>query len=245
MKSLKDGETRHQEDWFTTKQGSGLPVLLTAAPVFSDDKQEGVVIVFSDISERRRLEEELRTQATTDSLTGLPNRRQFLDDLEGELSLIKRHPEMSTALMMLDLDHFKNINDEYGHSAGDEVLKHFARQLIRVSRRSDKLGRLGGEEFCLLLPGTGAEPACQMAVRLCERVAAGEVRVGERSINYTVSIGVSMLQINDKSVDAGLARADAALYRAKEAGRNRVACARDTELTQRDLFLEGPKPSKS
>jgi diguanylate cyclase (GGDEF)-like protein/PAS domain S-box-containing protein len=240
IKSLQDGKTRHQEDWFTTKRGTGLPVLLTVAPVFDEGKQEGVVIVFSDISERKRLEQELRTQATTDALTGLPNRRQILNDLESELSLIKRHPEMSAALLMLDLDHFKNINDDYGHSSGDEVLKHFARQLIRVSRRSDKQGRLGGEEFCLLLPGTSAEQACQMAERLRVRVAKGSVRVGEDSINYTVSIGVSMLQVSDTMVDIALARADSALYRAKDAGRNRVVCARASELQQADLFLPSP-----
>ena len=245
QKSLKDGETRHQEDWFVTRDGSGLPVLLTVAPIVSEGRQEGVVVVFSDISERKRLEQELITQATTDALTGLPNRRQFLIDLERELSLIQRHPQMTTALLMLDLDHFKDINDEYGHSTGDEVLKHFSRQLIQVSRRSDKLGRLGGEEFCLLLPGTSAEQACQMADRLRTRVAEGGVQVGDISLNYTVSIGVSMLLQSDKSVDTPLARADAALYRAKDAGRNRVACARESELEQQDLFLPEPKISKS
>ncbi len=245
QKCLEDGETRHQEDWFTTKQGSGIPVLLTVAPVFSQGRQEGVVVVFSDISERQRLEQELRTQATTDALTGLPNRRQFLNDLERELSLIKRHPQMNTALLMLDLDHFKAINDKYGHSTGDEVLKHFSRQLIQVSRRSDKLGRLGGEEFCLLLPGTNAEQACQMADRLRLRIADGSVQVGDATLRYTVSIGVSMLQQSDKNVDIPLARADAALYRAKDAGRNRVACARDSELEQQDLFLPDQKTSRS
>jgi diguanylate cyclase (GGDEF)-like protein/PAS domain S-box-containing protein len=245
IKSLKDGETRHQEDWFTTKQGVGLPVLLTVAPLVSKGRQEGVVIVFSDIAERKRLEQELRTQATTDALTGLPNRRQFLNDLESELSLIQRHRDLTTALLMLDLDHFKVINDEYGHSTGDEVLKHFARQLIQVSRRSDKLGRLGGEEFCLLLPRTSTEQACQMAERLRARVADGNVQVGNSQLNYTVSIGVSMVLTSDKKVDDALARADAALYRAKDAGRNRVACAKDHELEQKDLFQADPERSKS
>jgi len=230
VRTYKDGETRHTEDWFTCKDGSGLPVLLTVTPVISGGNREGVVVVFSDISERLRFEHELRTQATTDALTGLPNRRHFLRELEIELNRIRRHPEMCSAVLMVDLDHFKNVNDRYGHSVGDLVLKHFADELMRLSRRSDKLGRLGGEEFCLLLTDTLANQACQMANRLCSRIAGSLVHVNGIDLRYTVSVGVAMLQPGDVSVDSALARSDAALYQAKAAGRNCLVCHPDDDV---------------
>ena len=216
IKSLYDGKTRHQEDWFIRKDGSGLPVHMTVAPVMSKGQQEGVVVVFSDNSERLRLEHELRTQASTDALTGLPNRRHFLGELESELSRIKRNPEITSAVLMLDLDNFKEINDRFGHSSGDEVLKHFAKELTLISRKSDKLGRLGGEEFCLLLPSSNVSQATQMAERLCSRVAGSPVITEGNEISYTVSIGVAMMQSIDRSVDVALVRADQALYHGRD-----------------------------
>jgi diguanylate cyclase (GGDEF)-like protein/PAS domain S-box-containing protein len=224
LNTLQDGKTRHLEEWFLRKDGTGLPVMLTVTPVVSGSQQEGVVVVFSDISERLHLEQELRTQATTDALTGLPNRRQFLIELDSELNRIKRHPDLPASILMVDLDHFKRINDRFGHATGDTVLKHFAQELIKISRKSDKLGRLGGEEFSVLLPNTSLEQACMMANRLCESVAVSEVFIERETLHYTVSIGVATLTSADKTMDSALQRSDEALYRAKNAGRNRVAC---------------------
>lgn len=229
LKTLADGETRHLEDWFRRKDGSGLPVLLTATPVESRDRREGAVVVFSDISEQIRLEHELRIQATTDALTGLPNRRHYFDELEAELLRIKRHPDLPAAVLMVDLDKFKQINDCHGHAAGDLVLKHFAQQLFRLSRRIDKLGRLGGEEFSLLLPNTSEQQACQMAERIRSEIEGSEVESQGQSLRYTVSVGVGVMEAGDDSVDVALARADSALYEAKEAGRNRVVLSRHTQ----------------
>jgi len=237
MMTYTDGESRHTEDWFTRKDGSGLPVMLTVTPVISNGHREGVVVVFSDISERLRFEHELRTQATTDALTGLPNRRHFLNELASELNRIQRHPHMNSAVLMVDLDNFKHINDRFGHSVGDLVLKHFAEELMRVSRKSDKLGRLGGEEFCLLLTDTTVNQACQMANRLCSRIAGSLVHVDGIELRYTVSVGVAMMHAGDASVDAALARSDAALYRAKAAGRNCLICHPDDEVESETLDL--------
>ncbi len=224
LKTLNDGETRHLEDWFNRKDGSGVPVMMTVTPVVSEGQREGVVVVFNDISERLRLEKELRTQATTDTLTGLPNRRHFLRELDEELDRIRRHPEQASAVLMVDLDDFKAVNDRYGHSAGDRVLRHFAGELVRISRKSDKLGRLGGEEFCLLLPTTTLPQACQMADRLCRDIAGSLVRIDGVSLHYTVSVGIAMMRAGDRSVDDALKRADAALYGAKDAGKNCLSC---------------------
>ena len=223
--TLHDGRTRHLEEWFLRKDGSGFPVLLTVTPVESDGVREGAVVVFSDISERRRLEAELRTQATTDALTGLPNRRHFLRELERELSRMQRHPEHIAAVLMVDLDNFKRINDIHGHATGDLVLRAFAELLNGLTRTSDKVGRLGGEEFSLLLPDTSLEQGCQMAHRLCNSAAAMCVPTGQGDLHFTISIGVAMLEATDSSVDSVLARADMALYEAKNTGRNRAVCA--------------------
>jgi len=222
--TLSDGETRHLEEWFIRKDGKGFPVLLTVTPVESHGVREGGVVVFSDISERRRLETELRTQASTDALTGLANRRHFLSELERELSRVQRHPAQPAAILMVDLDRFKRINDRYGHAIGDLVLRSFAELLQSLSRKSDKAGRLGGEEFCLLLPNSSMEQACQMASRLCASAAAMGIPTAQGELHYTVSVGVTMLEGTDPSVDGALARADAALYQAKDAGRNCIVC---------------------
>ncbi|MCG7926937.1 MAG: PhnD/SsuA/transferrin family substrate-binding protein [Candidatus Thiodiazotropha taylori] len=232
LNTLEDGETRYQDDWFICKDGSGIPVQLTVAPVLREGEQRGAVVVFSDNSDRYRLEQDLRSQAATDVLTGLPNRRCFLAELNAEFGRVKRYPESSSALLMLDLDNFKYINDHYGHPAGDEVLKHFAKQLMQVSRKSDRLGRIGGEEFCLLLPVTNPQQACQIADRLCVRIAGEPVVVEGKQINYTVSIGVSAVLAAYSSVDEVLTRADQALYRAKDSGRNCVVLDSEIEQSQ-------------
>ncbi|MET0067179.1 MAG: diguanylate cyclase [Candidatus Thiodiazotropha sp.] len=224
IQTFSDGRIRHLDDRFICKDGSGIPVHLTITPVGGAKPREGVVVIFRDNSDRLRLEQELRTQATTDALTGLPNRRQFLKELELEHNRIRRIPGRSAAVLMLDLDDFKSINDQYGHSVGDAVLKHFAQALTEITRSSDRFGRLGGEEFGLLLPDTAIAHACRIAERLCGLISNGQVRMNDLEVSYTVSIGVARLQGTDRSMDAALVRADAALYRAKHAGKNCTKC---------------------
>lgn len=173
----------------------------------------------------RRLKQtliELERLATTDTLTDLPNRRHFLQYLHDTLRRIQRF-EGPAALLMLDLDHFKRINDQYGHAAGDAVLQAFARTIQQALRQTDLAGRLGGEEFAILLPASQESAARTFAERLRERVAKLRIVHGPDTIRITVSIGISFLMPADAQAEAALARADAALYQAKTEGRNRIA----------------------
>lgn len=175
-----------------------------------------------DITDRKHIEDELLTMATTDFLTGLPSRRSFIIRLEDELARLNRAVEQPIALLMLDLDHFKNINDTYGHATGDSMLRHFASLVANELRRIDMAGRLGGEEFGIILPGADGKAARVFAERLCERILNSPLVENGRRIKFTVSIGVTHLRVSDSDPDVALARVDKFLYRAKERGRNRV-----------------------
>lgn len=174
-----------------------------------------------EIIERRHLEARLRRMATTDGLTGAWNRAGFLTASQREL---ERGAESGRghALMMLDVDHFKSINDRYGHAGGDLALKQLVAMVRARIRRSDLLGRLGGEEFAILLPSILPDEAAHMAQRLVTHIAGNPVAYGDRLIAMTVSIGLTMVTEPDRSIEQIIARADAALYRAKDSGRNKV-----------------------
>lgn len=178
--------------------------------------------VVQDITERIELQNRLEEQANTDFLTGCESRRHFLEHAGQELLRTRRYGgEMS--MLMVDLDHFKNINDTYGHQTGDITLKKLVQICHELLREVDVIGRLGGEEFAIMLPETGSERALEVANRLCHAVAAAEVHI-ERAppFHFTTSIGVSSLVGDDLCVDTILNRADSALYKAKHAGRNRA-----------------------
>jgi diguanylate cyclase (GGDEF)-like protein len=174
-----------------------------------------------EVGERRKLEAQLRIMATTDGLTGALNRSEFL--ALGKFAAERpRQPGQSLAMLMLDVDHFKAINDRYGHGGGDHALRHLVATLREEIRSSDLLGRLGGEEFAVLLPSIAPEVASQVAERLRSRVAGTSLPYHGRSIEMTVSIGLATWDKRDRSIEQIMARADAALYRAKAAGRNLV-----------------------
>lgn len=177
--------------------------------------------VMHNITARKQMERELRHLATTDALTGLSNRRHFLDQMGAALARHHRHAT-PTLLLMIDLDLFKQVNDRYGHGVGDEVLRHCANLMSLSLRSNDLLGRLGGEEFGILLPDTDTSGALDFAERLRRR-AAHEVIVTEAgTVTVTLSIGLTAFTLEDHHIDVILARADRALYRAKESGRNLV-----------------------
>lgn len=178
--------------------------------------------VIEDITERKQLEWRLKQQANTDFLTGCASRRCFLEHAEREITRHHRYGgELS--LLMLDLDHFKTINDQYGHHAGDLTLKALVEVCRGILREVDLIGRLGGEEFAILLPETGAQRAREVAQRLCQVVATTKVTLPEQTaLRFTTSIGVASLMDGDNNLEALINRADKALYSAKREGRNRV-----------------------
>ena len=157
--------------------------------------------------------------ATTDALTGLNNRRSFDHSLELQIAMVERS-KTPLSLLMLDVDHFKRINDNFGHEAGDKVLVAIAQMLTGCARLTDVVARVGGEEFAVILPNTGADGAREVAERM--RTAVAHANWLARPA--TISIGVATLQADEAACDL-YARADAALYQAKAAGRNRVARA--------------------
>lgn len=183
----------------------------------------GSLGVTRDITKRRLAEQELARLAQTDFLTNLANRRHFMGLAEQEMARTFRYGG-SLAVLMLDIDHFKNINDTYGHKAGDIVLQHFAMLCRQELRDIDTVGRIGGEEFAVLLPQTDDKGAREIAERLRQVTAEAEVALEDgRHLNFTVSIGVAAQQGGGASVDSLLVQADKALYEAKTQGRNRVA----------------------
>jgi diguanylate cyclase (GGDEF)-like protein len=165
--------------------------------------------------------QELEKLVRTDSLTGVANRRHFVERVQIEIQRARRETA-PLSLLMIDLDHFKQINDTWGHAAGDDVLRHFSRIAVAPLRATDLIARIGGEEFAVLLPNTGLEGATEVALRILDVVRQQCVEFGSEQICYNVSIGAAILAPGETRYDSLLKRADAALYRAKETGRNQV-----------------------
>jgi diguanylate cyclase (GGDEF)-like protein/PAS domain S-box-containing protein len=181
-----------------------------------------------DIDERKQREDELADQARQDDLTGLLNRRHFMQLAQREISRGKRHPR-DLSLLMMDLDLFKQVNDTYGHLVGDAVLKHLAELCHAVLREEDLIARLGGEEFAVLLPDTSPRKAREVAERLRQQVERSPLVLDDETpIPFTLSIGIASLDDGPISeLESLLAAADQALYAAKRAGRNRVLAQGD------------------
>ena len=160
--------------------------------------------------------------AHTDSLTFLPNRRQMIGDLQREVIFAERYGT-PLAISMLDIDHFKNINDTYGHPIGDEVLRRLAAELRQHIRQPDTIGRYGGEEFLVILPHSTLKAAIEQAERLCRHIRTLLIRCNEEEISLTISIGIAQYKNREEDWQVFLSRADAALYQAKNMGRDQWA----------------------
>ncbi|HJZ22424.1 MAG TPA: GGDEF domain-containing protein, partial [Bradyrhizobium sp.] len=167
---------------------------------------------------------DLKVLATTDGLTGLYNRRHFEAVARTEWRRSQRYIR-PLSLLVIDADHFKSINDRFGHDVGDSVLKTIAGICQSSKRDSDSAGRLGGEEFAVLLPETGEAAARTVAERLCQMVRECSPSAGEEKISVTVSIGVATATLSMSGIGALMKRADAAMYEAKRSGRDRVVAA--------------------
>ncbi len=208
----KNGQLYHEE--------------LTIAPVKAEN---GIITHFvgikHDISERKSMQEKLWQMATSDFLTGLTNRRYFMVKLEEEFNRMQRSHDYQVTVLMLDLDYFKRVNDTYGHATGDALLKHVTCIIQKNLRKTDVAGRLGGEEFSIFLPNTPILAAKNFAERLCQQIQNSPLQLDTLSIKITASIGIALMESADPNCDAVLIRADNALYKAKENGRNRVEIA--------------------
>jgi diguanylate cyclase (GGDEF)-like protein/PAS domain S-box-containing protein len=219
---METGEPLEEwRDWFWRRDGSGFHVEVYATPLWREmGTVFGGVVVFRDVSEQVRLEGQLRHLAHHDPLTGLYNRTALEEQLDQELHRATRYGT-TFSLVMFDLDHFKAVNDRYGHDIGDHALQTVARLVSGQLRTSDALGRWGGEEFLILLPETGSAEANTLAERIRRTVA--EHDFGEPD-NLSLSLGIATLRDQEPRSEL-FRRLDAALYRAKDEGRNRVAAA--------------------
>jgi diguanylate cyclase (GGDEF)-like protein len=172
-------------------------------------------------------QEILESQACTDFLTGIYNRRQLLFRCEEEISRCKRMKESGTpmsslACVMIDIDHFKHVNDTYGHAAGDEVIRELANRLKQATRPYDIVGRYGGEEFLVVICQSDDEFIRTVSERLWSIARSTPILYGDKSIDITISLGVAKFGVTDESHDAVIIRADHALYQAKNEGRDRI-----------------------
>lgn len=190
----------------------------------------GRVWFFRDITVQKETEAKLRELTFQDSLTGVANRRYFIERASQEFNRTKRYSS-PLSIALLDIDHFKRINDNYGHAVGDEVLKSVSRCIQSLLRQvdvfarvsgADVFARIGGEEFAVLLPNTDLNQAVHLAERLRKTVADNKIPHKTGSLGCTLSIGIAMLRVTDTCVEDCMVRADKAMYCAKQNGRNRV-----------------------
>ena len=177
--------------------------------------------IVRNIDERKRNEARLARAALTDPLTGLPNRRAFREAAQDQLERYRVPPGCCIALF--DIDHFKRVNDSYGHDAGDEVLRIFSRVAASQLRKNDLVARVGGEEFAIIFPDASIEQALSICDRLRVEVAKTPICISDYIIRVTVSGGVALL--GPGGLDQALKQADRALYQAKDGGRDQLALA--------------------
>jgi len=202
------------------KDGSTFPMSLSVSEVGLGEQRIFTGIV-QDITERKRLQAELIHLATTDPLTGASNRGHFMERAQEELARSQRynHP---FAFLLMDIDHFKSVNDSYGHPAGDEALRALTRTCLSTLRETDIFGRFGGEEFAAILVESDPESAHQVAERIRQNLASLDVEDDNQTFRFTVSIGLTCVENGEPDLEKIMKSADVALYEAKRSGRNCV-----------------------
>lgn len=224
----KSGRYGPYEKEYRRKDGSLVPIRLNGMIVTGANGQSYIWSIVEDITEHKKIEQQLEQLAHTDSLTGIANRRGFMEIAEQEATRARRSGE-PLSFLMLDVDHFKHTNDTHGHRAGDAVLIRLGELCQLALRGYDTVGRLGGEEFAALLPRTDGEQALAVAQRMRSMIDGSEVLLEQGTrLHFTVSIGVATLAGDLTSIDTLQRQADSALYEAKRRGRNRV-CVYEAE----------------
>lgn len=205
-----------------TKKGTPYWLDLSIVPLHSQDRE---LTFFAAIernqTEHKNLQHQLEKLASTDSLTTLTNRRAFFEKTEYEFKRMQRS-HLKSGLLMIDIDNFKQLNDQYGYQAGDYTLKKIAASLKSSTRDIDIVARYGGEEFIILLPLTDEENTLAIAKKLIDHIASLQLTFGDSNITSTISIGCTNCTSEDKDISACITRADKALYKAKSGGKNRA-----------------------
>jgi diguanylate cyclase (GGDEF)-like protein/PAS domain S-box-containing protein len=208
-----------------TKDGQPVWMDINIVPIFNEQGQLAYFAAIErDLTEHKMMQSRLEILASTDALTGLPNRQAIMNKATKEFSRAKRY-DRALALVMIDVDHFKSINDQYGHATGDHVLTNVGHILGETLRDSDILARIGGEEFVLLLPDTPKVNAENVAERMRTRLANTAIKHETLELSITASFGVAAICPEDDTLEQMLARADLAMYEAKHSGRNQVKTA--------------------
>lgn len=225
-----NGENAEFSEWVILNNGKKCFIKVAIHPLFNVDRAvSGIVLSSIDMTENKVLEEKLTKLSVTDPLTGIFNRNKMNEALTNEITRISRHySDMS--LMMFDIDHFKNVNDTYGHDVGDKVLKAVVKIADNIIRKTDTLARWGGEEFMILLPVTDLERGKMIAERI--RVSI-EHKVFPEVRRVTCSFGVGQYNTNE-NMESFINRVDSALYEAKHSGRNRVAYSKGEGINKVD-----------
>jgi diguanylate cyclase (GGDEF)-like protein/PAS domain S-box-containing protein len=233
----QSGLVQHMEDdVFWRRDGSSFPVHYTSSPITERGELTGAVLTFNDVTERKRFEAQLQYLADHDPVTGLFNRRRFEQELARHLAYNARYGT-GGAVLALDLDNFKYVNDTLGHKAGDEVIGRVARTIRERVRETDTLARLGGDEFAVLLPQAGIEEAQSVARVILDAVREQPVAADEQEIAITASIGVTCFGSREGlQGEELLVEADLAMYEAKAAGRDGFALY--TPMTVRQAQIE-------
>lgn len=219
--SLQDGKTRSSEEWFWRKDGTGFPVTVTVSPHLVDRKHRGAVVAFHDITERKLNDERIRHLAQHDTLTDLPNRALLKDRLQQAMSAAKRDRQR-VALMFIDLDRFKPINDSMGHVVGDWLLKEVAHRMRACVRESDTVARVGGDEFVVLLRTVESTADAILVAEKIRNMLNKPFELAQQSLQISCSVGLALYPEHAQNENELLDHADVAMYRAKQLGRDKV-----------------------
>ena len=226
-KSISSGEGYFEGDYSSVTGNKTTPVRVFFKTIHHSEKAvSGGICIVEDFTEKKESEQLIKYHASYDTLTGLPNRRLFLDYLGGEISRAERHNYFG-ALLYLDIDNFKTINDSLGHSVGDEYLIMVASRLSEFIRKEDVAARMGGDEFTVVFTelGSSSQIAASKVRNIAEELnlcLSSPCKIGARDLQSTVSIGISLFPKDNRGVDDILKQADTAMYRAKAAGRNEI-----------------------
>ncbi|WP_017220831.1 sensor domain-containing diguanylate cyclase [Moritella dasanensis] len=219
-KVFKTNRIQRIEETITDNVGNTSHYLSVKTPITINNKC--ALIGFStDVTELYQLKEQFQQQANTDYLTNLYNRRYFIEQAEREFTRSQRHA-LPLAVLSIDIDHFKHLNDNYGHPFGDKILIGISEQLLQGTRQEDVVARIGGEEFAIMLPNTTQSKAVLLAERIQQKLQHHDFSATTDDLKVTVSIGITVLSGTDSCFDELLLRVDEALYKAKNKGRNQV-----------------------